>query len=440
MALLPPGEGRVSSCSCFLCGGCERLLLESPTKRCPSCLKERVKSISLSIGEMPDEVSNSLCNITDKLESFHETLMFQVKHYKRALNFAFNAMNDLKNDIARRDEELSSKSQELNNLRSLMGRNNGIMMTSDESSSNRHVPAINASNNNNNNNFFEDSNQEENSSSSFTPVSQQSSVQGRPMLMNPESTSPSGSSDQGGYKASSVSSLSLSPHDHTIMVQSQKSSVAYHLSDRNNHLEIPNPALSIPTTLSGYEISPASTGPVTSRLEDVGIRKRNRSPGSDADLRQRPQSNQPKQTIDGVSAIRGVGGSGRAGIGILKPPGSGSYGERGRSPVLKSDLHANERSKGRPRTPSSSYANRMPSPNMRNASHQKRPNTSLGVYRVGPLGTSSIRSPHPPHLPLKGSKSATMTKEDLIQLQRDEITQRDKASNTQTFQRFQDID
>lgn len=98
VAPLPQQSGFVCSCSCFLCDDCSSLLTDktnNPEGACPGCGKLGVKTIDLSSGGVPSEVGTSLSDATPKLESLHEILQFQIKHYRKALDSARKTIVDL---------------------------------------------------------------------------------------------------------------------------------------------------------------------------------------------------------------------------------------------------------------------------------------------------------------------------------------------------------
>lgn len=111
VAPLQPQKGRVCSCSCFLCDDCSSLLLDkasNPEGACPGCGKAGVNTIDLSSSGVPLEVGKSLSDATPKLESLHEILQFQIKHYRKALDSARKTIIDLELKNASLEHEKTS--------------------------------------------------------------------------------------------------------------------------------------------------------------------------------------------------------------------------------------------------------------------------------------------------------------------------------------------
>jgi hypothetical protein len=110
---IPPNSGRVCSCSCFLCDDCSKLLVDKVRNdqgACPACFKKGVISIIVGGDSVPSEVSTSLSDATSRLENLHEILSFQSRHYRKALDSAFNSITRLKKENVSLQNELNNRS------------------------------------------------------------------------------------------------------------------------------------------------------------------------------------------------------------------------------------------------------------------------------------------------------------------------------------------
>jgi hypothetical protein len=78
---IPPGSGYVLSCGDFFCAPCVKSLPEIyERKSCPNCDTKEIQAVELV--DPPSEVSTMLINPAQQLQTFFDSLKFQIQHYK----------------------------------------------------------------------------------------------------------------------------------------------------------------------------------------------------------------------------------------------------------------------------------------------------------------------------------------------------------------------
>ena len=89
------GTGYAMSCTCFVCGNCSsEWNSNSRFDRCVLCGCKEPQLASLTPESIPEEISNLLSNIDDKMESLLESMRFQANHSDRVKKQAVAKMID----------------------------------------------------------------------------------------------------------------------------------------------------------------------------------------------------------------------------------------------------------------------------------------------------------------------------------------------------------
>ena len=91
--ILPSKGGVVLSCGDFVCSICVPSNVSLNEQKCPICHKNNVNSLRLN-ADMPEDVLDKMSDLNSEFESLHESLTFQIKHYKRVLANLSNVIQE----------------------------------------------------------------------------------------------------------------------------------------------------------------------------------------------------------------------------------------------------------------------------------------------------------------------------------------------------------
>lgn len=87
LRVITPENGVVLSCGDFFCTFCCKEVKDL----CPSCGVKGIRSMELK--NAPNDVTNMFINPAQQLQSFYDSLKFQINHYKSALERANKLLN-----------------------------------------------------------------------------------------------------------------------------------------------------------------------------------------------------------------------------------------------------------------------------------------------------------------------------------------------------------
>jgi hypothetical protein len=131
-------EGRVLSCSCFVCNSCFSShhvdSYGNPFRGCPACLKQKVNMIALG-PSLPKDVSTPMTDILKQIRVLQDTISFQTTHYKRILKLAAKGKSIDKQHIENLNNKVIGQDNELNTLRYFIKSNHVVSSSSSSSSS-----------------------------------------------------------------------------------------------------------------------------------------------------------------------------------------------------------------------------------------------------------------------------------------------------------------